>query len=74
MQLQRNASGQYATVGTLYQNQVLDNVAMFLYDPGSLPYFSVLGSSNTQLSDSGNASGMLRLARVGMANLFELGL
>jgi hypothetical protein len=69
-QLARNTSGQLSTVSTLYQKQVLDNLAMFMHDPGSLPYFSVLSSSNTQLQDTGNASGMLNFARVGMANLF----
>jgi hypothetical protein len=70
MQLERNQLGQFETVSELHQKQVLDNLAMFVYDPGSLPYFNVLSSSLNEVNDMGSLMGALTLARAVTRNLF----
>jgi hypothetical protein len=70
IQLKNNALGQYRTVGDLYQQQVLDNLAMFVYDRGSLPYFSVLSTATDTVSDMASASDLFSMGRVGVRNLF----
>jgi len=73
LQLKRNTLGQLQTVSELYQKQVLDNLAMFIYDSGSMPYFSVLSTGVNSLSDAGTASGGVTLARETLLNLFMVG-
>src|SRR4029077_16183823 len=70
MQLQKNTLGQFQTVSALHQKQVLDNLAMFIHDPGALPYFNVLSTSLNEVDDTASAMGVLTFARVGMPNLF----
>jgi hypothetical protein len=64
MALERNTDGQFRTVHSLYEQQVLDNLAMFVHDPGSLPYFNVLSTGANQVVDQGSISSVLTLARV----------
>ena len=70
IQLQKNTLGQFQTVSALHQKQVLDNLAMFVHDPGALPYFNVLSTSLNEVDDTANAMGVLTLARVGTLNKF----
>lgn len=70
MQLQRDTLGQFRTVSDLHQQQVLDNLAMFVYDPNSMPYFNVLGTGINEVTDTGSAQNILTFARVAAANLF----
>jgi len=73
MQLEKNTLGQFHTVSDLHQQQVLDNLAMFVYDPGSLPYFNVLGTGINEVSDTGSLASTTTLARETAANLFMVG-
>jgi len=72
MQLERNTQNQFRTVSALYQQQVLDNLAMFVHEPGSLPYFNVLSTGLNQLVDQATAADTLSMARVlvGVKSLF----
>lgn len=53
--LGRNVTKQTATVSTLLQQQVLNNVALFAYNRDALPSFSTIGDGTTQTQDSGFA-------------------
>ena len=64
VQLQKNSVRQAATVHDLQQQQVLDNLAMFVYDYNSMPYFSYANQSGAQVTDQANASASLGWGRV----------
>ena len=49
--LQNNSDDAAITVGSLEQQQVLDNLAMFVYNPNSLPYFSYPNQGSAIVSD-----------------------
>lgn len=70
MQLKYNTLGQFRTVSDLHQKQVLNNLAMFVFDPNSLPYFNVLSTGINEVTDTGAVMNALTFARVTMANLF----
>ena len=53
-QLRDNSVNQAETVSDVYQQQVLDNLAMFVYDSGSLPSFAFPNSGTNQVTDTGN--------------------
>ncbi|MGB7327531.1 MAG: hypothetical protein WBD31_21825 [Rubripirellula sp.] len=55
-QLRRNFSRQTQTLGDLYEQQTLDNIAAFAANPGSTPSFAVPTSGGTSInhSNSGN--------------------
>ena len=50
--LRRTTINQVATVHDIYQQQVLDNLAMFVHNRGSYPYFSLIGTGTTSLTDT----------------------
>ena len=56
LQLGRSAVNQAWTVSDVCQQQVLNNLAMFMYDPGSLPHFSYPNSSAANVTDQGNVA------------------
>ena len=41
VQLRKNTVNQADTLSEIYQQQVLDNLAMFVYDYYSLPHFAI---------------------------------
>jgi len=51
-QLRRTTINQVGTVHDIYQQQVLDNLAMFVHNRGSYPYFSLIGTGTTTLTDT----------------------
>jgi hypothetical protein len=51
-QLRRHTVSQAETVHDIYQQQVLDNLAMFVHNRNSYPYFSLLGQGTTSLTDT----------------------
>jgi len=55
-QLRRDTVNQMETVHELQQQQVLDNLAMFVHNRGSLPYFSVVAQGTCSLADTGSLS------------------
>ena len=67
VQLRKNSVNQAGAVHDLQQQQVLDNLAMFVYDYNSMPYFSYANQSGAQVTDQANASASMGWGRV---NLF----
>jgi hypothetical protein len=51
-QLRNNTLGQVHTLADLHQQQVLDNLAMFIHNPEALPYFAYPDSGQNQLTDT----------------------
>lgn len=51
-QLQKNTASQAGTLEDYYQQQVLDNLAMFVVDPNSLPSFALPKDGTSRLDDS----------------------
>ena len=44
---------QARTLTTIYEQQVLDNLAMFSHDANSLPFFAIPGTGSASVSDNG---------------------
>ncbi|MGH7140412.1 MAG: hypothetical protein ACREHD_32155 [Pirellulales bacterium] len=57
VQLRRNTVRQALTVGDIHQQQVLNNLAMFVYSPNSLPTFSYPNQSSSNVTDTGIVQG-----------------
>lgn len=55
IQLGKNAVNEAFTVGDLEQQEVLNNLAMFVYNPSSMPFFSYPNQTATTITDQGNA-------------------
>ena len=53
VQLRKNTVRQADTLSDIYEQQVLDNLAMFVYDYNSLPHFAFPTQGLTQRTDSG---------------------
>ena len=53
MQLQKNTNRQAKSVSEIYEEQVLDNLAMFVCNAHSTPFFAVPASGTNQVSDNG---------------------
>lgn len=51
--LRSNTANQARTISDLYQQEVLNNLAMFVDDPNSLPHFSFAASGATGITDQG---------------------
>ncbi len=62
--LRRNTSRQAETLSEIYQQQVLDNLAKFVYDYNSLPHFAYANAGSTTVSDTATASGTVNWARI----------
>lgn len=56
VELRRRATKQVRTLSDLYQQQVLDNLAMFASDLGALPYFSYASQGTTSVTNQGAVS------------------
>lgn len=63
-QLQKNTVTQAGTLNNIYTQQVLDNLAMFVYAPNSMPQFAFPKSSTTQISENGQVVGGLSWTRL----------
>ena len=53
IQLRNNATNEAISVGELQQQQVLDNLAMFVHDYNSMPYFSYPNQGAAIVTDQG---------------------
>jgi len=51
-QLRRNTANQMSTIHDLQQQQVLDNLAMFVHNRSAYPYFSMITQGTSTLEDS----------------------
>jgi hypothetical protein len=68
VQLQKNTVQQSWTVGAIQQQQVLDNLALFVCDYNALPSFTFPNQGGSTVTDSGNAgltSGWSRITQAG---------
>ena len=70
VQLKRSTLGQFRTVTDLYEQQVLDNLAMFVHDPYSLPFFNLPQTGTSEVKDTGKGVTGAGFGRTG--NLFWL--
>ena len=52
LQLRRHTILQAATIHDIYQQQVLDNLAMFVHNRGACPYFALIGQGTSSLTDT----------------------
>ena len=52
-QLRKNTLSQMQTVHDIQQQQVLDNLAMFVCNPNSFPYFSIASQGTSAIADTG---------------------
>jgi hypothetical protein len=53
VQLRKNTVRQARTVSDIHLQQVMDNLAMFVYDPNSLPHFSYPTGATSEVTDQG---------------------
>ncbi|MEX2307889.1 MAG: hypothetical protein WD738_09875 [Pirellulales bacterium] len=53
VQLRKNTIHQARTVSDIHLQQVMDNLAMFVYDPNSLPHFSFPSGAVSSVTDTG---------------------
>lgn len=74
VQLRKNTVRQALTVGDIHQQQVLNNLAMFVYDPNSLPTFSYPNQSSSNVTDSGSLEGSGAINRAPLGFLWLSGL
>jgi hypothetical protein len=56
LQLQKNTINQMQTVHDIQQQQVLDNLAMFVCNPNSMPYFSIATQGSSAVADQASLS------------------
>ncbi|HEY5315552.1 MAG TPA: hypothetical protein VIK18_23680 [Pirellulales bacterium] len=66
MQLRRNTINQARTVADIHQQQVLNNLAMFVYNPNSMPCFSYPTQGVNQVINTTNAGYTQGFAYAGM--------
>jgi len=69
LQLRNNTFHQAQCAHDLQQQQVLDNLAMFVVDPNSVPFFTIVGSGTSSVTDSGSASTSLSWLRTGFQSV-----
>ncbi len=65
IQLRNNTVNQAWTVGDIQQQQVLNNLAMFVFEPSSMPYFLVPNQGASGVNDQGNVSATPGFGRSG---------
>lgn len=56
LQLQHNAVKQSNSLTTIYQKQVIDNLAMFVHDPYSVPSFAIPNAGQSIVIDGGSVT------------------
>jgi hypothetical protein len=70
-QLQCNTINQMSTVHDLQQQQVLDNLAMFIENPQAYPYYSMVTQGTAQITDTGTLAVTTGFARTSGQFLFS---
>ena len=63
MQLRKNSVHEAEAVGDMQVQQVVDNLAMFVHDYNSMPYFSYVVQGSATVTDQGNGSLSFTFAR-----------
>lgn len=64
-QLRWNTTKQALTLTDIYEQQVMDNLAMFVHDPNSLPSFAYPNAGGSDVTDGGTAGSGTTLKRLG---------
>jgi hypothetical protein len=68
-QLRFNTLHQAQVVHEIHEQQVLDNLAMFVGDPNAVPFFTVVGAGTAAVSDTANASVPLGWIKAGFQSV-----
>lgn len=71
-QLRQNTIHVAASINEIHQQQVLDNLAMFVANPYALPHFSLPGSGTSQVNDVARLDTPFGLGRFTPASVFGL--
>src|SRR4051794_302749 len=69
VQLRNNTLSQAEAVHQVQQQQVLDNLAMFVVNPNAVPFFSIAGAGQCSVSSQGSASTTLNWIRSGFQSV-----
>jgi hypothetical protein len=64
--LRKQTISQSTAVHDLVEQQVMDNLAMFVHDPNSMPYFSYANQGGSQVTDQAGATASAGGGRVNM--------
>lgn len=72
IQLRNNTTRQARTISDLHTQQVLDNLAMFVYSPGSFPSFSTFSQGTSMITDKASIAPPVGFGRFTPANIFGL--
>jgi hypothetical protein len=67
-QLRWNTVHQSRTLTDIYEKQVLDNLAMFVHESNSLPFFAFPNSGASEVDDTGGAQSTIGWAQHGFAS------
>jgi hypothetical protein len=72
VQLRKNTVRQSETHSEIYEQQVMDNLAKFMYDQGALPHFAIANAGASGVEDFGNINGQINWDRFshGFASAF----
>jgi hypothetical protein len=75
-QLRRNSLGQASSLAELHEQQVLDNIARFVHNPETIPYFALPGNALNEMNDKGSFvnNGLFKRAGFGFFPLESNGL
>jgi hypothetical protein len=71
IQLQRNTIRQARTLSDIHQQQVLNNLAMFVYDYNSFPSFAIPNQGGSNVTDTGGGLASFGFSRGSGAFLFD---
>jgi hypothetical protein len=63
IQLQKNTTSQAWALDEVYEQEVMNNLAMFAYDSGSMPWFSYANQSASIVTDQGSLASSLGWGR-----------
>jgi len=66
-QLRWNTTHQATSLTEIYEQQVLDNLAMFVHDPNSLPSFAYPNTGRSDVTDKGSIGSDTTWNRMGFA-------
>jgi hypothetical protein len=72
LQLRTNTARQARTIADMHTQQVLDNLAMFVYAPGSFPSFSTFKQGSSQITDKGSLAVPTGFGRFSTLNVFGI--
>ncbi len=71
IQLKRNTIRQARTLSDIHQQQVLNNLAMFVYDYNSFPSFAIPNQGGSNVTDTGAGVATFGFSRTGGSFLFD---